>query len=272
MSGSSFSRSRRLKSVLRTFSVAAFITAALFTPSGVPSVLASHSPQRQLAENLDDTALVVRARVLDVDPAAYDFDTREALTHVSLDILETLFGDASKRRVEFFVRGGLKPDGGYRRYSGVPRFTVGSTYLIMLRHGSWHLAPVTNLEHGVFREEDRDGRQVFVNQQGKAVKGLFEGLVTVTDHRVGQPELRPQEARGDALRETNKSVDDAAEKAALAEATERRAFIAELKKQIAEYTKQLRSGERVAASLESRSMNTRPLPIELSPATAEVTQ
>jgi hypothetical protein len=154
----------------------------------IGSLNAASRPPMTAGTLIDNTTLVLRVRADTVDPTAFDPTTREAFTRVVFSVSETVAGDWPASTIEFFVRNGLTPEGRLRVVHHMPFFIQGKRYLIFLRAGRYKLSPFVNDNESVFREEDIDTRQVYVNQAGKILRSFTErgfeigGTVSTPDH------------------------------------------------------------------------------------------
>jgi hypothetical protein len=139
---------------------------------------------------LGQTAAVVEGEVFEVRHAFED--CAGPRTHVRLRDVRSLIGTEVPAQVELRVFGGPLPNGFWAEASGVPRFALGSRYVVFLRNTDWTYAPVLGAH--AYRREVVAGKPVLVTQEGHAVTGFGEhgtemGAVQLTEavgrHRRG---------------------------------------------------------------------------------------
>jgi len=137
-------------------------------------------------------------------------------TGVGFVDIEIVAGAADRqRKLEFTLPEGPLPNGSSLKIAGAPEFVPGERYLVFVRAGAWHLTPVTNWFHSVFREVAPIAGvnvKLFVDHDGRAVTGFGEGGVVVGE-RVAQPNmlLRPPPTgteRSGAVASPSVSIDD----------------------------------------------------------------
>src|SRR5215475_12409541 len=101
----------------------AFLAAITALAMGATSTLAAKFPKMSLEEMIQNSALVCRATAIAVDPNAFDVATQSPFTRVLFQIEETLVGDWTEPTLEFYLRGGLRPNGHLQVWEGLPTFT-----------------------------------------------------------------------------------------------------------------------------------------------------
>lgn len=100
-------------------------------------------------------------------------------TGVAFTNIEVVAGESdTSHGIAFLLPEGDLPDGTSLKIAGAPTFLSGERYLVFVRAGAWHLTPVTNWFHSVFREcpvglKDRQ-LILFVNEDGRPVTAFDE--------------------------------------------------------------------------------------------------
>ena len=117
-------------------------------------------------EFLAKSALVVRATASSVDPYAYDSASKLAYTYVMFKIDEILLGNYSEESLEFWLPGGILPNGHLSDFSTVPQVVQNDTYLLFIKNGKYDMSPFVGDTLGVFREESISGETVYVDPDG----------------------------------------------------------------------------------------------------------
>lgn len=141
----------------------------------------------RLAELIEASPLIVRARAAKVDPVGNYDPTGRPCTMVQLEVLEVLKGSSGTKDVEYCALGGIEPDGRFSFPVGGPALIDGSTYLLFLNPSDWTVTPIVNWTNGAFREVPDRGRTIYASVGGAGVADLtINGFIMAG--RVDEPE------------------------------------------------------------------------------------
>lgn len=123
---------------------------------------------------IESSFLICRARVTSADPFAYDTATNEALTHLVFDVRDVMEGAYAGKPLDFFVRGGVRPDGLLEDWGPICKFTEGETYLLFLVAGAYTIAPFAHSVLGALREAKVGSRTLLVTSEGVGIHEVDE--------------------------------------------------------------------------------------------------
>jgi len=132
--------------------------------------------RKSLASLIDGSGLVFIGEALSVDTQAGE--GREVRTRVQFEVSEVLLGASPGDEFALELPGGTLPSGEFLAIAGAPAFSPDETYLVFVRNGSWSLTPITQWQHGVYRQVEVDGERYFVNASGRCIERVGdEGIV-----------------------------------------------------------------------------------------------
>ncbi len=139
------------------------------------SASATQRPRMSVEEMLERSQAAFIGTAIDIDDTAGTGG--EAMTTVTFSVSEVLFGKIEDSEVEFTMRGGWLPTGQYEKWSTVPVFSLGDTYLLFIRKGDYTVQPMVRSSSAILRLVDFKGRSSLVDEHGFGV--------TVADDHVG---------------------------------------------------------------------------------------
>lgn len=206
------------------------LSAALLSVSrGASAEWAPHATEELVAKS----ALVGVFTAEVVDPHAYDRATKQARTRLVFRVNTLLEGEWESEMVEFFVPGGVHPDGSEEVWTDLPEFNQGERYLLFIRDGKWRTTPIVAGNQGAYRIAKVGVREVLVNNDGFVVSHLSEQGFRLEPRRVAMSERslrRIRSGRMDATAVAELKFDSIAR-----EDAEQELVLSELRRQIKGY-------------------------------------
>lgn len=165
---------------------------------------------------IERSAVIGQFTVVEYDPYAYDYQTDTERTRVVLQVDQLLYGEWPSEEFEFLLPQGIAPDGSETVWSHVPLLEEGETYLLFLQEGEWHVNPVVGGQLGAFRQLRHEGKEILVNDEGRAVRNLND-YGFVLDGRVAERATQ-REMRRRGTDNSPNSIDETKAQEALARA------------------------------------------------------
>ncbi len=146
-----------------------------------------------LAQMVEQSAAVVRMRVVDIDENAYDHEQQEPFTRVDGLALEVLVG-AADDNISFLVRGGKLPNGDTASW-GELDLVIGETYLLFLR-AEYRISPIL----AAYREVVVDRKTVLVDEGGQLLDWTYDAPeFSVPVAEEAEPNVAVQKSRAATL-------------------------------------------------------------------------
>jgi hypothetical protein len=162
-----------------------------------PTARATSVQQYDLARLFAESALVVRAHVLQGSGYARDMAGAGVCTDLRLQILEVIAGqwDASEPLV-FCLPGGVTPAGKMQMVLSAPMPREGDTYVLFIRGGPWSYTPFVNWYYGAMREDTVQGQTVLVTGSGDCVLSVGNAYVELGARLSDEDQVRHLNALG----------------------------------------------------------------------------
>lgn len=193
-----------MRRLFRVAATAAFVIGGLLCHGS--TARATSVQQYDLARLFSESALVVRAHVLESSGYARDMGGNGVCTDLRLEVLEVIAGQWNRSEVlTFCLPGGVTSSGKMQMVLSAPMPREGDTYVLFIRGGPWSYTPFVNWFYGAMREETVQGQTVLVTGSGDCVLSVGNSYVELGARLSDEDQVRHLHALGvdvEALKST----------------------------------------------------------------------
>jgi hypothetical protein len=180
---------------LQTTAAAALIFGAMLWHGSIAR--ATSVQQYDLGRLFAESALVVRAHVLESTGYARDMAANGVCTELRLQVMEVLAGQwDTNEALIFCLPGGVTSAGKMQMVLSAPMPREGDTYVLFIRGGPWSYTPFVNWYYGAMREERVQGQTVLVTGSGDCVLSVGNSYVELGARLADEDQVRHLNALG----------------------------------------------------------------------------